>query len=192
MSTSAGSQLVFAKAKARRPATLSPESAHDRIRIAMGLHPLQAISPNTPTPTAAGSFINAHQQGSAGTRSATPPTSDSKRNKRAPVKSVRDMVEDSFQCCKTLKCVEEFYRGIRRKDILRVEQADFAKLSTCKARHEWVSGQVPRVKGRKNGGSMLAANTLVCNRFFREAFGVSFTLIENSKKNPRSTAVTNR
>ncbi|CAM9920590.1 unnamed protein product, partial [Sphacelaria rigidula] len=54
------------------------------------------------------------------------------------------------------------------------------------------SRQVPLVKLRKNRGSMLAANELVCNSFFALAFRVSHNTIESAKRNPRSSVVLNR
>lgn len=76
--------------------------------------------------------------------------------------------------------------------IMREEQRDFAALSSYRARSEWVARQVPIKAVRKNRGSMLVANTLVCNKFFATAFGVSSNTIESSKTNPRSPVVVNR
>lgn len=176
-----------------------------RLMFARSRQPLQPITNVSPAATSipSGTQLHAHsvsppgqqctfnqdacsvacgevgQQHSTATKSATwRPTTD-----------VRDMVADDFLCCKSLRCVEAFVMGKHDIRVLRAEQADLNTLTTYRARSAWVSRQVPVLSPKKNEGSMLAANTLVCNAFFRRAYGVSNNTIESAKRNPRSPVV---
>lgn len=94
------------------------------------------------------------------------------------------MIDQSFACCKTLKCVDSFVLGKWDVAVLRAEQANISRLSTCSERLAWVKGQVPVINLAKNKGLMMAAGQYVCNKFFFKAFGVVGNVVESAKRNP--------
>lgn len=76
--------------------------------------------------------------------------------------------------------------GQHNWEYLRAEQDRFAKLTREPDRKAFVIAQVPPKKLAK--GSMIAANTVVCNTAFRRFFGVSETLISSCKNTPKAQA----
>ncbi|CAM9190047.1 unnamed protein product [Pylaiella littoralis] len=93
------------------------------------------------------------------------------------------MVDSSFSCCKRLKCVETFVTG--RADVreLRAEQMAFDSLRG-NSRGQFVNSKIPACRPGRFQGTMSAGGVLVCNSFFKAAFGVSNNLIQNRKNNP--------
>lgn len=76
--------------------------------------------------------------------------------------------------------------GQHNPEYLSMEQERFAKLTREPARKAFVIAQVPPAKLTK--GSMIAANTVVCNTAFKRFFGVSETLISVCKQTPKAAA----
>lgn len=87
-----------------------------------------------------------------------------KRKCRAPM-GLGDMINSSFSCCRNLQCVESFSSGSGDLPTLKEEQA-IVQTAGKQGRSEFIRGQIPLVKPRKNGGPMLAGGQLVCNAFF--------------------------
>ena len=97
------------------------------------------------------------------------------------------------RCC-SLDCAARFCSSVdddsstqlHNPAFLRKEQAIFATLACEKDRKAFVIARVPLAKLSK--GSMMAANTPVCNLAFRKLFGVSETLISACKQTPGARA----
>ena len=96
------------------------------------------------------------------------------------------------RCC-SLDCAARFCSSVdddstqlHNPAFLRKEQAIFATLAWEKDRKAFVIARVPPAKLSK--GSMMAANTPVCNLAFRKLFGVSETLISACKQTPGARA----
>ena len=96
------------------------------------------------------------------------------------------------RCC-SLDCAARFCSTVDDDStqlynpaFLRKEQAMFATLAWEKYRKAFVIARVPPAKLSK--GSMMAANTPVCNLAFRKLFGVSETLISACKQAPGERA----
>lgn len=117
---------------------------------------------------------------------AEPSTSHQRPWKGAKPTGIKTMVETSFRCCLTLSCVERFARGDNDAQRLHLEQKNFARLPSASARLQWVREHVPFAKVGRREGSLYSAGSLVCNKFFRLAYGVSANTIENAKRNPKA------
>ncbi|CAM9534335.1 unnamed protein product [Pylaiella littoralis] len=98
------------------------------------------------------------------------------------------------QCC-SLQCTLKFSSKendpggsgpMHNGEFLKLEQERFQKFKREQDRKQFVVSCVPPAK--LNKGSMMAANTPVCNRAFRGFFGVSESLISSCKGTPKARA----
>lgn len=113
------------------------------------------------------------------------PTETGRKRPRALPTDLDDMVDTSFACCKRLRCVEAFVTGQGNVRELRAEQTIIKGL-TGTSKSDFVNGQVPVTRPGKNEGALYAGGRLVCNSFFKRAFGVSNNMIQNRLNNPGS------
>eukprot|EP00904_Undaria_pinnatifida_P006121 jgi/Undpi1/2639/HiC_scaffold_13.g06018.m1 len=99
------------------------------------------------------------------------------------------------RCCRGINCVSLFCSSgdddedgalLYNATLLRKEQARFGELVREADRKNFVIEHVPLAKLSK--GSMMAANSPVCNLAFRKLFGVSETLISACKRTPGARA----
>ena len=113
-------------------------------------------------------------------------------NKRRRPTDISDMVDSSFSCCKkSLRCVEGFINGTADVRELRAEQKAFLALAG-RSRAEFVNTMIPASRPGKNKGAMRAGGRVVCNTFFKQAFGVSNNLIQNQKHNAGASTIATR
>ena len=113
-------------------------------------------------------------------------------NKRRRPTDISDMVEGSFSCCKkSLRCAEAFINGTTDVRELRAEQKAFSALAG-RSRAELVNTMIPASRPGKNKGAMRAGGRVVCNTFFKQAFGVSNNLIQNQKHNAGASTIATR
>ena len=110
-------------------------------------------------------------------------------NKRWRPTDISDMADSSFSCCKkSLRCVEAFINGTADVRELRAEQKAFSALAG-RSRAEFVNTMIPASRSGKNKGAMRAGGRVVCNTFFKRAFGVSNNLIQNQKHNAGASTI---
>ena len=109
-------------------------------------------------------------------------------NKRRRPTDISDMVDSSFSYCKSLRCVEAFINEAADARELRAEQKAFSALAG-RSRAEFVNTIIPASHPGKNKGAMQAGGRVVCNTFFKQAFGVSNNLIQNQKHNAGASTI---
>ena len=112
------------------------------------------------------------------------------KKRRRPT-DISDMVDSSFSCCKSLRCVEAFINEAADVRELRAEQKAFSALAG-RSRAEYVNTMIPASRPGKNKGAMRAGGRVVCNTFFKQAFGVSNNLIQNQKHNAGASTIATR
>ena len=112
------------------------------------------------------------------------------KKRRCPT-DISDMVDSSFSCCKSLRYVEAFINGTADVRRLRAEQKAFSALAG-RSRAEFVNTMIPASRPGKNKGAMRAGGRVVCNTFFKQAFGVSNNLIQNQKHNAGASTIATR
>lgn len=121
-----------------------------------------------------------------------PSTLANTTKKRRKPTDIIEMADSSFSCCKSLRCVEAFIKGTADVRELRAEQKAFSALVAGRSRAEFVNSMIPASHPGKNKGAMRAGGRVVCNTFFKEAFGVSNNLIQNQKHNARAPTIATR
>ena len=143
--------------------------------------------PEDEAPKEAGEYASTLVDGNV-TPPAHPSTEPAEGSNKGRGISIALMKDKGFLCCKSLKCVERFTEaGSEDSRELEAQQICFAELHGRVERQDWIRTMVPFSKSsKKRRGSMIAGNHLVCNKFFRAAFGVSNTLIDEAKCNPSS------
>ena len=74
------------------------------------------------------------------------------KKRRCPT-DISDMVDSSFSCCKSLRCVEAFINGTADVRELRAEQKAFSALAG-RSRAEFVNTMIPASRPGENKGAM--------------------------------------
>ena len=119
------------------------------------------------------------------------PSALANNKKRRRPTDISDMVDSSFSCCKSLRCVEAFINEAADVRELRAEQKAFPALAG-RSRAEFVNTIIPASRPGKNKGAMRAGGRVVCKTFFKQAFGVSNNLIQNQKHNAGASTIATR